>query len=105
MTEKENTPFWQSALVIFAQVTGWIAGPIILALFIGKWLDQKYSSAPWLFLLCIGLAFIISSVGIVRITLDYIKKIEQSAAAPADAKAMADKDKKQNGAGVTTNKY
>lgn len=94
--------WWQPAMAIFAQVTGWIAGPIILALFAGKWLDKKYNSEPLLFLLCIGAAFIISSVGIVKITLNYIKKIEQSASASSkamtDKEAKADiKDKKQNG--------
>lgn len=68
--------WWQPAFVIFTQVSGWIAGPIILALFLGKWLDNKYQTEPWLFLICIGLAFLTSSLGIVRITLDYLKKIE-----------------------------
>lgn len=73
---KQSTIWWQPAFVIFTQVSGWIAGPIILALFLGKWLDNKYQTSPWLFLTCIGLAFLVSSVGIVRITLDYLKKIE-----------------------------
>lgn len=81
--------WWQPALIIFAQVTGWIAGPIILALFIGKWLDNKYQSEPWLFLISIGAGFAVSSIGIVRITLNYIKKIEQSASASTPAKAFS----------------
>jgi len=76
---KENSPFWQPAIEIFAKVTGLIAGPIIIALYVGRWLDERYNSEPWLFLITMGVAFIISSAGIVKITLDYIKKIEREA--------------------------
>jgi len=81
MTELKESkpPFWQPALVIFSQVTGLIAGPIIVALYLGKWLDIKYQSEPWLFLLCMAVAFAVSSAGIVIITLKYIKKIEKEA--------------------------
>lgn len=78
-SREATASWWQPAVEIFAQVSVWIAGPIIIALFAGKWLDKKYSSEPWLFLLCIGIAFAASSFGIVRITLNYIKKIEEEA--------------------------
>lgn len=64
-------------MVIFAQVTGWIAAPIIIALFLGKYLDQKYQTEPWIFLGLTALSFIVSCVGIVKITLNYTKKVEQ----------------------------
>ena len=81
---EENKPqqdkkWYSQGIEVFVSVSGWIAGPIIGALFLGKWLDKKYQSEPWLFLACIGLAFLISSYGIVKITLAYIKKIEQEA--------------------------
>lgn len=62
-------------MVLFGRLSGWIAGPIVIALFVGKWLDKKYNSEPWLFLLCVGLAFILSSVGIVREAKVMINKI------------------------------
>lgn len=62
---------------LFGELTGWIAGPIIIALFTGRWLDNKYQTEPWLFLACIGLAFLISNIGIVKKTLRYIKEIEE----------------------------
>ena len=40
--------------------------PIIIALFIGKWLDERYETEPWLFLFSIGIAFVGSSIGIVK---------------------------------------
>ncbi len=71
--------WWQPALEIFAQVTGWIAGPIIIALFLGKYLDNRYQTKPWFFLGLVVLAFLITCFGIVRLTTDYIKKIEKEA--------------------------
>ena len=69
--------WWQPALIMFARLSAWIAAPIIIALYLGKWLDRKFSSAPWLFLLCVGAAFLISMVGLVRNTLAEYKKIER----------------------------
>ena len=40
-SNKKEVPWWQPALTVGSQVTGWIAGPIILALFAGKWLDKR----------------------------------------------------------------
>ena len=76
---KQETKWYSQGIEVFISVSGWIAGPIILALFLGKWLDKKYQSEPWLFLASIGLAFLISSYGIVKITLAYLKKIEKEA--------------------------
>jgi len=71
--------WWSEAIQIFARVTGWIAGPIIIALFLGRYLDNKYHSDPWIFLGLTLLAFLISSFSIVKITINYTKKIEQEA--------------------------
>lgn len=69
--------WWQPAILMFFRLSVWIAVPIIIALFIGKWLDEKYQSEPWLFLLSIGAAFIISLAGLVKNTLNEYKKIEE----------------------------
>jgi F0F1-type ATP synthase assembly protein I len=63
---KIENPWWQPGMLLFGRLSGWIAGPIIVALFIGKWLDKKYNSEPWLFLASVAVAFVVSSVGIVR---------------------------------------
>ena len=72
-------------MLLFGRLSGWIAGPIIAALFIGKWLDKKYDSEPWIFLASVGIAFIISSVGIVREAKIVMNKI------------IEDEKKKKNG--------
>jgi len=72
---EQKIPWWEPGMVLFARLSGWIAGPIILAVFIGKWLDKKYETTPWLFLTTVGVAFIISSIGIVREAKDMMNKI------------------------------
>jgi len=72
-----KSPWWQPSLILFTKLSGWIVGPIILAIFIGKYLDKKYNTEPWLFLLSVGFAFAISMVGIVRDALQAMKDIEK----------------------------
>ena len=80
-TEKDNfkAPWWQPSLVLFGKLSGWIAGPVILAVFLGKWLDRKFDTEPWLFLLSVGAAFMLSSFGIVRDAMREMEKIKKSA--------------------------
>lgn len=79
---KENkAPWWQPGLILFMKLSGWIAGPIIIAVFVGKWLDRKYNSEPWLFLVSVGVAFFLSMFGIIRDSMREIKKIENEAKA------------------------
>ena len=71
--------WWQPSLVLFGRLSGWIGGPIIFAIFLGKWLDKKYSSEPKWFLLCVGLAFFVSTFGIVKDAMEAMKKITDEA--------------------------
>jgi len=75
--EKNKEVWWQPALVIGGEITGWIVGPLILALFLGDWLDKKYASAPKFLLISVGIAFVISNVGIITNTIKAAKKIEK----------------------------
>lgn len=62
---------------MFLRISGWIAVPLILTLFLGKWLDEKFNTAPWIMLASTGLAFIISMFGIIKNAKDEFKKIEE----------------------------
>ena len=75
--DENKAPWWQPGLVLFARLSGWIAVPVIAAVFIGKWLDKKYNSEPWLFLISVGIAFFLSMFGIVRDSMREIRKIEE----------------------------
>jgi hypothetical protein len=85
--KKENPePWWRPGLVLFGRLSGWIGGPVIIAVFLGRWLDERYGTDPWLFLLTVGFAFFVSSFGIVRDSLREMKRIEKE-----------EKDKKNKG--------
>lgn len=72
-----NNPLWKLGLEIFSQVSGWIVGPVIAALVLGKYLDGRYGTKPWIFLGLTGFAFLVSTFGIVKIVSQYIKKIAE----------------------------
>ena len=93
--KETNAPWWQPSLVLFGRLSGWIGGPVILALFLGKWLDEKYSTEPKLFLLCIGVAFIVSTFGIVRDALEAMKKITDDAQKAKELKNKSEEDKRK----------
>ncbi len=61
-------------IALFFNLSGYLAGPIIVALFLGKWLDTKYNTGQTLFFVCLGVAFFITCFGIVKETKAYIKK-------------------------------
>jgi F0F1-type ATP synthase assembly protein I len=70
-------PWWQDSVMLFTQLSGWIGIPVILGVFLGRWLDQRYNTEPWLFLITVGVAFAISMIGIVKEAGGAMKKIEQ----------------------------
>jgi F0F1-type ATP synthase assembly protein I len=90
--QKGNIPWWQPSIMLFMQLSGWIAVPIIIAVYLGKWLDQKYNTKPWLFLVTVGVAFAISMIGVVLEAGKAIKQMEKLNKDTASAKATADKD-------------
>ncbi|MFA6410299.1 MAG: AtpZ/AtpI family protein [Candidatus Buchananbacteria bacterium] len=70
---------WQKGLSLFVQLSSWLVGPLIAALFLGNWLDQKFNTKPWLFLATTGFAFLITAFGLVKETTQYIKELEKEA--------------------------
>lgn len=72
-----ENPWWQSGIILFSKLSSWIVAPVLIALFVGKWLDRKFSTEPWLFLACVGIAFFISMFGIIRDTLEALKKMDK----------------------------
>ncbi len=79
---------WNLALKITASVSGWIAFPVIIGLFLGTWLDNKFETAPWLLLVTLALCFAVSIFGMVTRAVKEFAVIEKEAAAK---KAASDK--------------
>lgn len=84
--------------MLFGRLSCWIAVPVILAVFFGKWLDKRYGTEPWLFLLSVGGAFILSSFGIVRDSVSEMKRIEK------EAKRKATEEKEEKIKSITISK-
>lgn len=63
-------------LFMFAKLSAWIVAPVLVAVFLGKLLDEKYDTEPWLFLLSVGVAFLISMIGLVTSASKAFKDIE-----------------------------
>ncbi|MFA6027565.1 MAG: hypothetical protein WC752_01430 [Patescibacteria group bacterium] len=82
--EKTKAPWWQPAISLFAEISGWIILPAIVAFLVGHWLDNQYKTGQWLYFGCVGVAFLISMIGIVRgsiramKTMDKLSKKEKS---------------------------
>ncbi len=76
--EKKELNWWQPAVAVFAEVTGWIVVPIIIALYLGNYLDARNGTTNFYFLLCIGAAFLITSCGIGMVAMKYIRQVEAS---------------------------
>jgi F0F1-type ATP synthase assembly protein I len=72
----DKTAWWQPAVNLFLKISGWIAVPVIMATFLGNWLDEKFGTKPWLFLATVFVAFTSSMIAIIRFTMKEYKKIE-----------------------------
>lgn len=77
MSDKPKIPWWQPGIILFVKLNGWIAFPIVVALFVGKWLDKKYHTEPWIFVACVGIAFVISLIGILKQSKEAMKMIAE----------------------------
>lgn len=88
--------WWQPAIEVFYQVTGLIAGPIIIALFLGRYLDEKYQSGQKFFFGLLALAFIISITGIMTLTKRYAKKTAEEIKNKLSEKNKEDNKQDQN---------
>jgi len=61
-----------------ANISAWIAFPVIIGLYLGKWLDQKFGTEPWLFLITIALFFLVSLYGLFTSMKQEAKKMEKN---------------------------
>ena len=75
----DNNPQKQSLLnseylQVFAKVSVWIITPVIFSLIIGKFLDNKFHTAPWILGVSLALSFTVSMIVIVKIAKENMAK-------------------------------
>lgn len=68
-------PWWRDGVIIFSKVSAYIAIPVIIASFIGKYLDKKYDTDPIIFFVSVATAFILTIYLIWREMKIFQKKI------------------------------
>jgi len=73
----DKDAWWQPAVFMFLRLSVWIATPVLLAIFFGKWLDKKLGTEPWLFLILVGTAFLLSMFVLARQVTKEYNKIEK----------------------------
>ena len=73
---KSNIASFKPYLFVFIKLSGWIFPPVLVGVIVGGWLDEKYKTQPWLFLLCVGVAFLISMAGLVISASKMYKNID-----------------------------
>jgi F0F1-type ATP synthase assembly protein I len=101
MTDKQaknDAAWWQPALLIFGRLSAWIAAPLLLAFFVGQWLDKRYGTEPWFFLGLSVLAFTVSMIGLVRVAAEEYAKID------AHGRSHQDQDQKASDKDQTSKK-
>jgi len=86
--------WWENAVRFFIKASAWIAFPVIGALFLGRYLDARYNTKPFIFLGLTLLAFLISMVAIIRESTQYLKDVEKE-----------NKENKQNDRSKQSTKY
>jgi hypothetical protein len=70
--------FWLNVgLRMFAESTGWIAIPVVGALYLGRYLDERQNTGSLYFFSLTALAFIISCIGLSLIGMKYLKMLDQ----------------------------
>jgi len=83
---KQNTPessnkvkaWWQPAVEMSLRFSGWVVFPVLIAMFLGEWLDEKFNTKPWIFLASIGFAFTISMIGLIKSASEEFNKISNN---------------------------
>jgi len=77
MSNQPLNPWWQEPLSIFSHLSGWVLLPLIVGTILGRWLDRRYNSEPKWFLIVIGIAFVVSMIGLIIQAKKEFKKISE----------------------------
>ncbi len=73
---KSDAAYYRLAFRIFADFSGTIAVPAVLAALLGKWLDDKYSSAPKFLIFFLLVALLSTAWIVVKKAKKYGKEFE-----------------------------
>lgn len=75
--QKNKEIWWKPAITVFANTSIWIIVPILMALFLGKYLDNKYDSGHKFFFILIAAAFLTTIFSLIKILRKYMTKMKE----------------------------
>lgn len=70
-------PWWAPGVRLVGDVSAWIIVPIVGALVLGKFLDQRFGTEPVMFFVLAGFGFLVTGYGIFKVVRDYMKKLQK----------------------------
>lgn len=75
--DKKGFTFKNEYMKVFTNISAWIVGPVLVSLFVGKYLDRKFNSSPWILGVALALSFTVSMIAIVKIAAKYSKEVDK----------------------------
>jgi F0F1-type ATP synthase assembly protein I len=76
-TSPSDARYYGFAMRIVGDFGATIAVPAVLGVFLGVWLDKRFGTAPWLLILTLGMAFVLTASMIQQKAKEYGKKFEE----------------------------
>ena len=73
----KDRAWWAPAMFIFFRTTAWIAAPIVIALYVGDYLEKKFGTGTHLLLITVAVAFIATIAGLIRTATIEFKKMDK----------------------------
>ncbi len=84
MAENDKKANYIEAIKVFSRMSGYIIGPVILGLVVGKTIDARYHTSPRAVIISIIVASVISFIGLIKEAMKYVKTIDTKPKTPTD---------------------
>jgi len=78
-TSQKDKKWWSNALALFGQISSWIVAPILVAVFLGDWLDSRFNKDNLYLYICVGVAFVLTNVGLFINVVKFSRQMEKEA--------------------------
>lgn len=88
-TEKKDHSLWGVGIYLCTRLTMWLVLPVIGSFFLGKFLDNYFDTKPIFFFIALGIAFIVSQIGIIKEASRCMRDLDLA----GRAKVVKDKNK------------
>ena len=74
--QQSDSKFWVFGLRIVGEFGGLIAIPVVVFVLLGRWLDVRWSTKPWMTIVAFVLAAVISALMVWRRTKEVAKEYQ-----------------------------